>query len=126
MIHIDKIVARAALKLSPSGYKTQIFYDPDSRELYVGSLADHKVRGASRKISVDPADVPLCFERLAEKGLVLKQDYFGGSCITVLPKLRHRFAFALDAFTKRYVGGFISGVLTTVAAGVILHYVIGI
>ncbi|MBQ9027415.1 MAG: hypothetical protein IJ110_01480 [Lachnospiraceae bacterium] len=126
MIRIDKTVAKAALKLSPDGYQTEILYDPDTHELYVGSLADHKQRKASVKINVDPADVPYCFERLAEKGFVKKQDFYTGSCITVLPKLRHRFAFALDDFSKRYVGGFISGVLMTVAAGMILHYVIGI
>ena len=122
MIRLDRKVCRAALKLSKKSYDAILQYDSVSGELQ-SVREDHSVI-ASIKLKIDPDDVELSIERLIEKGFFeVYLRHFGGLSFSITPLLKHRSAFMLDAFSKRFWGGFITGVLTATAANLLTGYV---
>lgn len=122
MIRLDRSVCRAALKVSGKSYNAVLQYDPESRELQSVS-SDHTVL-ASRILKADPADVEFSIERLIDRGYFGEYlRHFGGLQFCITPLLRHRAAFLADSFTRKFWGGFISGVLTAMTANLLAGYV---
>lgn len=124
MIIVDWKVARAALKLTKS-YKDEIFYASGGVSLMLVAPSGPPVKSAV--VSASPEDIPPAITRLAEKNffkIIIKTEdevYF-----SIQPELRHWFAFWFDRVSKRYIAGFISGVITTVVSGLIVHYLTGL
>ena len=117
MIRIDRKVARAALDLTDS-YSTVLVYDP-ARGLFIMNTD----RTIVPKVPAD--DIPDAVERLIEAGFFCNYARCMGGIkmFRITPKLRHRFAFALDSFSKKFFGGFVTGVATTVAANLLSPHV---
>ena len=118
MIRIDRKVARTALKLT-SSYDTILVYDP-ACGMFVRNTKSYMVP------SVPPDDVPDAIDRLIDAGLFCNYARGMGSVkmFRITPKLRHRFAFAMDSFTKTFWAGFITGVATTAAANLLSPHVL--
>lgn len=121
MIRIDRKVCRDILKLTNS-YDDQIIYDPDLKgfALWSGSFP-----GQVSTPSVEPAEILGSLNRLCENKFLVMQTgvHRGGMIFSITPELRHRNAFWFDRVSKTYAGGFVSGVLTSVVAGTILHFI---
>jgi len=122
VIAIDRKVARAALKLSKRSYSANLLYDPAQKTLFL--VSDPKEVLDSALVSLTPEEVSSSIARLMQKGyFVKKAGYWGGFTFGIMPELRHRFAFWLDAFTKKFWGGFFTGVITAVTANLLSGYV---
>ncbi len=122
MIHIDRKIARIILKLSGRSYESEMIYDPSQKTLFL--MKDHRDVLDSRLISIDPGEVSRSINRLIDNGFLEKrQGVWGGVFFGITPRLRHRFAFWADAFTKKFWGGFVTGVVTAVTANLLTGYV---
>lgn len=122
MIRIDRAVARAVLKLSKKSYSAALLYDPSQGILF---LMDglHDVRDSVR-LKLSPDEVTRSIGRLMDRGYFEKTRSFnGGFTFSVTPLLRHRFAFWADSFTKKFWGGFFTGVAVSVTANLLTGYV---
>ena len=119
MISIDKKVAKAARKLADT-YKTLLVYEPGTNKISVAySFNDY---GQSVFVSVPVEDIPRAIFRLSDSGYIhIKHNVDGGTLyFSIEPKLKHRFAFWFDSFSKRYIAGFISGVAVTLTADLLI------
>lgn len=120
MLIIDCIVGHTARKLTKS-YSDELQYFPNTNELAIVRYMQETVK--TRKIPfVSPDDVPGAINRLVDSGhFRISMKYNGGYFFCITPRMRHRFAFFLDSFTKDFFGGFISGVAATLGAALITY-----
>lgn len=125
MISIDRKVSRDILKITTQ-YNDSILFDPT-----IGGFC--KWRGthpdkAEQIASVPVSEIPGALRRPEERGMIKKiQGLMGdGMIFRITPELLHAKAFWWDRFTKTYVAGFVSGVLTTVVSGLLLHFLTGL
>lgn len=77
----------------------------------------------SKTFDADPVQLSALLTELSREGY-LKQDQFGMLSLTLkaLHRREYRFYELRDLFLNRFLYGFITGVLTTIATAVILHY----
>ena len=122
MIRIDRKVCRDILRIT-NRYDVDLFFDPDfggfsiwhgthpDRPEFIPSVPLHEVAGS--------------LNRLLERGMIKKivGSWSGGMIFQITPELLHAKAFWFDRVTKKYLAGFISGVATSVVAGLIIHFV---
>lgn len=121
MIGIDRRVARAILDLSGKSYSAELQYDPSQKTLFL--MEDMLTVFNSKRIDLDPDEVNLSIQRLIDKGFLRKTSVFwGGFRFSITPELRHRFAFWLDTFTKKFWGGFLTGVVAGLTANLLTGY----
>ena len=122
MISIDRRMARLTLRLSKKSYSAELLYDASQNALFL--MKDLHTVLSSAPVKLAPDEAKLSISRLIDKGFFEKKTAFnGGFTFCITPLLRHRFAFWLDAFTKRFWGGFFTGVATAVTANLLSGYV---
>ena len=121
MIRTDRKIIAAVLKLANSYHDEMVLgHDPCSL-LLVQNISD-VVKQVTLSVSKDDAEESV--KRLIDSGLLrIETKWMGGYSFCMTSLLKHRHAFWWDSFSKKYIAGFISGVATTVAAGVIAHFI---
>ena len=123
MISIDRKITRAILRLTDN-YHDEMAYDPSTHSL---ALVDVNYHPTSRQVPVDVSaeDVRESIQRLVDKGFLVKTaSWMGGCAFRMTSLLKHRRAFWLDRFTKKFWGGFITGVITGGAAAFVGEFLI--
>lgn len=121
MIRCDRAVARAALKLTNRKLGTELYHSNETSEIHVVRDANELDRVVFLKYP--PEDIRESIERLAEQGklnIVSMNPY--DSYFTITLELKHWFEVWLDAYTKK----FWTGVLTGIASDIILSLCMGI
>lgn len=123
MIAIDRKVCKDILKLTKD-YNTSVIFAPDIN----GYAIWHKYHPekADQPSSVPAHEVKDSLVRLSDRKMILKiQGSMSGAVVfRITPELLHAKAFWWDRFSKTYVAGFISGVASSVAGGLILQLLI--
>ena len=124
MITADRKIVSAVLKLTDNYHdEMAIGHDPSSLLL----LRGHREIVKSVPLSIPTEDADEAVQRLVSADLLrIKSKWYGGYSFCMTSRLKHRHAFWWDSFSKKYIAGFISGVATTVVAGLILHFVTGL
>lgn len=126
MIRYDMYVAKRALKLTHN-YADMLAYDPDVNSLVLVSNDMHTVIN-SVPVKKNPHDIPESINRLIEKGFFrVHTRFYGGFFFSITPELLHRHAFMWDRYTKKFIVGYLLGILSgTLAAfgGQFLWYLI--
>ena len=123
MISIDRKIVRAILRLTDN-YHDEMAYDPSTRSL---ALIDGNYHPTSRQVPVDvpSEDVRESIQRLVDKGYLVKTaGWIGGYAFRMTSLLKHRRAFWLDRFTKKFWGGFVFGVITGATAALVGEFLI--
>ena len=125
MISIDRKVCKDILKVTKD-YKDQVFFSPDLGGYAIWHMC-HPEK-AELESSVPVSEVSGSLARLVERKMIRKiqGSYNGGTIFRINPELLHAKAFWFDRVTKTYVGGFVSGVLSTLLGGLLLHYFTGL
>lgn len=123
MIRFDRKTCRDILKVTKN-YNTSVFFHPNIGGycVWTGSVPDQ----ASVLPSIPLKEVPGSLNRLIEYGLITKRigAMDNGMVFRITPELLHYKSFWWDRFSRKYIAGFISGVFTSVVAGLILHFVV--
>lgn len=123
MIRIDRKTCRDILRVTKR-YDNKVFFHPDISGYCLWSGAHPK--HASVVSSVPVSEVFGSLNRLNDQKLIEKQMGVMGNgmifCIT--PELLHYKAFWFDRFTRTFLAGFLSGIATSVVAGLVLHFLI--
>ena len=124
MIKTDRKIVAAVLKLTDNYHdEMTIGYDPSSL-LLVRNFHD-VVNGVPLDISEEDAEESV--QRLIDAGLLrISSKWDGAYSFCMTSRMKHRHAFWWDSFSKKYIAGFVSGFLVTVAAGVLLHFITGL
>lgn len=114
MIGMDRKIVKTILEISDS-YDSAFSYHGDD-----GIYFDKKLY----KLPVPPSEIKPALLRLIELGY-LKQTLrpYGVTVFSITPELKHARAFWFDRVTKRFLGGFVTGVTTAVATGLILRFI---
>lgn len=125
MISIDRKICRDILKVT-TDYNTSVLFDPAIGGYAVWHMSHPETASVTSSVPVN--EVPGALRRLEALEMVKKvQGAMNGAVIfRITPELLHAKAFWWDRFTKTYVAGFISGVLITVASGLLLHFLTGL
>ncbi len=114
MIYIDKRIAKIVLRESEKKYATVFLFDGLTQSFfivpYVGSR--DTIREIPLKVSLQ--DISASLNRLFRSGHLKKESglMHQGCYFTMTPLLLHRFAFLLDAFTRKFWSGVLVGVTT--------------
>lgn len=121
MISLDRKLCKDILRFT-SDYNASVIFDPA-----LGGFAHWHMShpDAVEMVSSIPAnEVSGSLARLEQRSMVrIIQRSAGGSVIfRITPELLHAKSFWWDRFTKTYLAGFISGVLTAVVGGLLLHW----
>ena len=120
MIRSDRRIVAAVLKLT-NNYHDELMYCSDTRKLCIVQNFHDIIK--SVPIKGDADDVSESLKRLSGIGwLRVESKWLGGYTFCMTSLMKHRRAFWLDSFTKRFWGGFIAGVLTAAAANLISSY----
>ena len=123
MLLIDWRLAKTALKLT-NNYSDRFKFSPDDCTLQL--MQDYHTIVKSLPVPIKPFDVPAAIDRLIDSGyFCISARMLGDRFYSITPKLNHRYAFWLDAFTKNFLGGFITGVLVTIV-GAFVKTLLGI
>lgn len=125
MISIDRKVIRDILKVTKD-YNVKILFDPA-----LGGFAPWNMSHpdkAERAPSVPISEVSGALKRLEECGMIQKVQgtWNGGMVFRITPELLHAKAFWWDRFSKKFWGGFATGIVASVIAGLILHILQGL
>ena len=122
MIRIDRKTCRDILSLTKS-YNVDLFFSPDHGG-YSYWHSSHP-KSIDKTPSINVKEVPDSLSRLAKQGLIKKiQGIMGGGMIfRITPELLHYKAFWFDRFTKKFFGGFVSGIAVTVIADLIIRFI---
>ena len=119
MITIDKKVIRAILKLS-SSYDQLFDFKTDESVLRLFGT------DVSAKLNFHPAEIYDSLYRLNDLGYIHLINREGHIFFEIKPRINHRFAWWLDTFSKRFLFGFVAGVMSgiiiTVIGGLLLAY----
>lgn len=124
MIRTDRKLIAAVLKLTDN-YHDEITIGHDPSSLLLVRNINEVVNAVPLSISVEDARESV--ERLIDSGLLrVSTKWMGGFSFTMTSRLKHRHAFWWDSFSKKFIAGFISGFLVSVASGVALHFITGL
>ena len=126
MIAIDRKIAKTVLKEAGSSYHVTFLFDGFTPSLFIVPYAGSASSEKEIPLPVRAEEIPGSLDRLFRSGHLKKEKgiMHNGCYFTMTPLLLHRFAFWLDAFTKKFWYGFFSGIATAVAGGVILHFIL--
>jgi hypothetical protein len=115
MIRIDRKLSKAILKISDS-YDSEFFYDIDKSEI----LFNDKLYS----VPIDKAEIKASLDRLINAGyLIPSVNSWCTVGFSISPELKHAKAFWFDRVTKRFIYGFISGVVTSVTAALLVKLI---
>ena len=120
MILSDILVANRIHHFSNT-YDEQIWVNVESGIFQTVAEANDHSRIMNPKIKLQ--DITGCLERLETCGYVKISYVRGEMYFSVTPKLNHWLQFFLDTFSKKFLGGFFAGVVTTVIGGLLLAYI---
>lgn len=124
MIKTDRKVVAAVLKLT-NNYHDELAIGHDPTSIVLMNGLHEVIKSVRLKISAEDADESV--KRLIDRGLLrIGSKGYGWYSFYMTSRLKHRHAFWWDSFSKRYIAGFISGVVTTVVSGLILHFLTGL
>lgn len=124
MIKTDRKIVSAVLKLTDNYHDELAIGREPTSLLLINNL--HKVVKSVR-LSISAEDADESVKRLIDAGLLrIGTKRYGWYSFHMTSRLKHRHAFWWDSFSKRYIAGFISGVVTTVVSGLILHFLTGL
>lgn len=126
MIRIDRKIARLVIRESGKRYDTIFLFDGSTPKLFIVPYVGSSDPIRSVDIAVPQQDIPESINRLTASGHLKKESgiMHNGSYFSMTPLLLHRYAFWIDAFTKKFWYGFLSGVITSVVAGVLLQIIL--
>lgn len=120
MIWSDILVASKIHHFSNT-YDEQIWVNMESGTFQTVTESHVSPRVLNPKISFQ--DIPGCLERLESFGYIKISRVWGGMYFSVTPKLNHWFQFFLDTFSKKFLGGFVTGIVVTIIGGVATAYI---
>lgn len=123
MIRIDRKTYKDILKVTRR-YDVPVFFHPDINGFSIWRSVQPDHTDVISSVPID--EVPDALNRLADLDWIEKEIGVSGNGMIfhITPKLLHHKAFWLDRFSHTYIGGFISGVATSVIAGLILHFLV--
>ncbi|WP_281522850.1 hypothetical protein [Mogibacterium timidum] len=108
MIRIDRKLSNAILKISDS-YDSEFFYDIDENGIFFNDKL--------YSVPIDKSEIKGSLVRLIDAGyLIPAANSWCTVEFSISPELKHAKAFWFDRVSKRFIYGFISGVLTSVTA----------
>ena len=124
MISIDRKMISAIQKLTDS-FHDELHFDSASSSLQV--IQYYREVLISLLIDMLPEEAEESIERLIGLGYLRKVSrWYGGYSFCMTPALKHRRAFWWDAFSKKFWGGFvsglISGIIITTIGGLLLSF----
>lgn len=120
MIWSDIIVAIQIHHFSVR-YNEQIWADPDSGTFQI--VTNAKTPPRFMHPFIDNQDIPGCLYRLNDLGYIKLSAILGEMYFFVTPKMNHWLQFFFDSFSKKFLGGFLTGITVTVIGGLLLAYV---
>ena len=120
MIKIDRKVCRDILKLTHD-YDKSLFFSPS-----LGGFSfwhNSPPEKPEIKSSAPLSEIYESLLRLEERGLIhiIQKSWNKDVIFRITPELLHYKAFWFDRFTRTYVAGFISGVLTALLSGLLIE-----
>ena len=125
MIRVDRKVCHDIMKVTDK-YNVSILFHPDLG----GYCKWHGTHPDSPEVvpSVQIEEIPSALDRLISRGMIEKVIGVNGHgmIFRIRPELLHAKAFWFDSFSKKFIGGFVSGILTTVVSSLILHFLTGL
>lgn len=122
MIRYDRKTCKDILKLTDK-YDDLVIFDPDIGG-YCNFDSDNQEE-AEVKPSIPVSEVTGALHRLEERGMIKKISgtWSGGMVFSITPELLHAKAFWWDRFSKRFLGGFVSGLVVGITANLLTGYV---
>ena len=122
MISIDRKTIKDILKVTES-YDESIFFHPNIGGfcIWPGYFPDQ----ASVKPSSDICEIPGSLNRLVDAKLIIKIQgaYDNGMIFRITPELLHSKAFWFDRVSKKFLGGFLTGVAAAVVADLLIRLI---
>lgn len=117
MVPNDRKVAKAVLTLTKKNYSADVYHSGRDSVLKLDAIGLNN----SIELPLPPEEITMSVRRLARSGyfVINNRTPFGDTYFRITDKLTHRFAFALDAFTRRFAAGYIAGLATGLAAWLI-------
>ncbi len=124
MISIDRKVCHDVLRVT-NDYNASVLFDPAIGGYAIWHMSHPETASVISSVPIN--EVPGALRRLEKQEMIKKiQGAMNGAVVfRITPELLHAKTFWWDRFTKTYVAGFISGVLITVASGLLLHLLTG-
>ena len=122
MISIDRKVCRDLLKIT-TDYNVSLFFDPDLGGYCMWHM--HRPDNVEFVSSVPVTEVPGSLQRLEKRNMIKKiQGSMNGAIIfQITPELLHAKAFWWDRVSKRFIGGFVTGVVVGIAANLLTPFI---
>ena len=124
MIRIDRKVIRAILSLT-NNYHDELILDSKTPAILLVQNYRDVISSASVNASLE--DITESVTRLVDQGyLRVSRKWMGGYSFCMTSLLKHRRAFWWDSFSRKFWGGFvsglISGIIVTVFGGLLLSF----
>lgn len=115
MIRIDRKLSKAILKISDS-YDSEFFYDIDENGIFFNDKL--------YSVPIDKSEIKGSLVRLIDAGYLIPSNNAWCTIeFSISPELKHAKAFWFDRITKRFIYGFISGVLTSISAALLVKLI---
>lgn len=118
MIRFDRKLCRDILRIT-TDYNTSIIFDPAVGGFALWHL--HHPDRAEVIPSIPLSEVPASLSRLEERSMIqtIQRSMNGAVIFRIRPELLHAKAFCWDRFTKKFWGGFVSGILVGLIANLL-------
>lgn len=122
MIIADVKLIRAINKLSPD-YQDEIVLLSSSSELIIRETYCSQQKSVS--IDIPHEEISHALSRLEGKEYIRIIRNSSPVVFSILPRMKHRFNYWLDEFTKRFWGGFAVGIVSSLIASYIFNILAG-
>ena len=126
MIKTDRKLKNTIVKFKPS-MNDYMIYDINSHEIHIVRPSELRETIRSTPVNIPSEQVNDSIQRLIEAGyLRISQKVMNGYFFSITSRFVLRHEFAIESFSKKFWGGFFSGIVTSVIGGLLLLLIQGI